>query len=202
VNTDSTGPANVKFDAAQDLGALTINPGALLTVSAGGNNLLQATSVSISGTGKLDLNDNDMILNYPPSRSAALDAVQALINSARNGGDWLGDGLSSTTARNHPFGTTTLGAMEAQDYLDYYGAGTPFAGQTVDSTMVLVKYTYYGDANFDGTVTLDDYANIDAGFLLNLTGWMFGDFDGSGGKPDLDDYSLIDAAFLTQGAVL
>ncbi|MGH7178673.1 MAG: hypothetical protein ACREJC_14950, partial [Tepidisphaeraceae bacterium] len=168
----------------------------------GADKLLHAYRVELNGTATLDLNDNDLILDYSGSRSAALDAIQALINSARNGGDWTGAGLTSSSARDNPNAVTTLGAMDASDYLNYYGPGTPFSGQTIDSTAVLVKYTYYGDTNFDGTVNLDDYANIDGGYLLNLTGWMNGDFDGSGGKPDLDDYSLIDAAFLTQGAVL
>ncbi|MGH7179170.1 MAG: hypothetical protein ACREJC_17465, partial [Tepidisphaeraceae bacterium] len=55
-----------------------------------------------------------------------------------------------------------------------------------------------GDANVDHTIDLDDYALIDAGYLLNRTGWSNGDFDYSGGKPDLDDYALIDAAYLSQ----
>ncbi|MGH7178168.1 MAG: hypothetical protein ACREJC_12370 [Tepidisphaeraceae bacterium] len=65
-----------------------------------------------------------------------------------------------------------------------------------------MKYTWYGDGNFDGTINIDDYAFIDGGFLLNLTGWLNGDYDYSGGKPNLDDYALIDGAFLLKGGVL
>ena len=50
----------------------------------------------------------------------------------------------------------------------------------MDNTAVLVKYTYYGDADFSGLVTFDDYARIDAGFSGSHTGWLNGDFDGSG----------------------
>ncbi|MGH7178676.1 MAG: M14 family zinc carboxypeptidase [Tepidisphaeraceae bacterium] len=166
------------------------------TLSSEGDKVLVLSALSLSGSGTLDLNDNDMILDY--SAASQLAAVQTLINSARNGGDWLGNGLTSTSARNHPSGVTTLGAMEASDYLDYWGAGTQFSGVNLNSTMVLVKYTYYGDTDFNGTINLDDYANIDGGYLLGKTGWLNGDFDGSGGNPDLDDFSLIDAAFLTQ----
>src|ERR1041385_7293630 len=43
---------------------------------------------------------------------------------------------------------TTLGAMEATDYKAIYGANATFDGQAIDTTAVLIKYTYYGDADF------------------------------------------------------
>ena len=66
---------------------------------------------------------------------------------------------------------------------------------------MLVKYTYYGDADFNGMVNFDDYARIDAGFSTNETGWLNGDFDGNG-SVNFDDYSLIDLAFNTQGSAI
>ena len=91
--------------------------------------------------------------------------------------------------------------MEGSEFDVIYGAAAPFSGRSVDNTAVLVKYTYYGDADFSGLVTFDDYARIDAGFSGSHTGWLNGDFDGSG-SVNFDDYSLIDLAFNTQGAVL
>jgi hypothetical protein len=66
---------------------------------------------------------------------------------------------------------------------------------------VLVKYTYYGDADFNGSVDFDDYVRIDQGFNFGLTGWLNGDFDGSGGV-DFDDAVLIDLGFNLQTAPL
>jgi len=37
-----------------------------------------------------------------------------------------------------------------------------FSGQTVDATTILVKYTYRGDANLDGSLDIDDYTAIDS----------------------------------------
>jgi len=65
--------------------------------------------------------------------------------------------------------------------------------------MVLVKYTYYGDTDFNGVVNFDDYSRTDAGFSTGKTGWLNGDFDGNG-SVNFDDYALIDLAFNTQGA--
>jgi hypothetical protein len=66
---------------------------------------------------------------------------------------------------------------------------------------VLVKYTYYGDANFDGKVNFDDYARIDAGFNSGATGWLNGDFN-EDTRVNFDDYALIDNAFNYQGGSL
>jgi hypothetical protein len=68
---------------------------------------------------------------------------------------------------------------------------------------VLVKYTYYGDANLDGQVDGSDYTLIDNGFNQHgsLTGWYNGDFNYDG-KIDGSDYTLIDNAFNTQAGNL
>ena len=64
-----------------------------------------------------------------------------------------------------------------------------------------MKYTYYGDTDFNGVVNFDDYSRTDAGFNNGRTGWLNGDFDGNG-IVNFDDYSLIDLAFNTQGSPL
>jgi hypothetical protein len=206
VNADLNGlDANVgatatsTFNTSQHLDALTVAGSAVFP--ANGNRLMAVKSLGIAGAAaKLDLHDNDLLLDY--TGASQLAAVQALINSARNGGDWLGaTGLTSSAARDHANSITTLGAMEGSDYLSL--GNTTFGGtnDAVDSTMVLVKYTYYADTDFNGSVDGDDYSRIDNGFNGGLGGWLNGDADGNG-FVDGDDYSLIDAAFNLQGAVL
>ena len=78
---------------------------------------------------------------------------------------------------------------------------TTFDGQSVTSTDVLVKYTYFGDANLDGVVNGSDYTLIDNGFNAGLTGWRNGDFNYDG-VINGDDYILIDNAFNTQGPAI
>jgi parallel beta-helix repeat protein len=176
-----------------------IGNGGLVTVVANGNTLLVTTSLTVNGTGKLDLNDNDMIVNY--SGASQLAAIQALINAGRAGGAWTGNGITSTAARNNAQHNTTLGAMEATDYQSIYGPGATFDGEALDSTAVLVKYTYYGDTDFNGTVNFDDYVRTDNGFNNHLSGWKNGDFNGDG-QVNFDDYVLIDLAFNTQSGTL
>ncbi|MGH7179115.1 MAG: exo-alpha-sialidase [Tepidisphaeraceae bacterium] len=200
INPNGAGTSAVVLKASDHFASVSVSDGGTLSLGAGGSNVIYTGALTIGAAGTLDLNDNDLVIDYTLGSPAA--TVQALINSARALGAWTGFGLTSTFARTNPNSNTTLGLLESAEYWGVYGAGTLFSGETIDSTAVLVKYTYYGDTDLSGFIDLDDYANTDGGYLLNLTGWLNGDFDGSGGKPDLDDYSLIDAAFLTQGAPL
>ncbi|MGH7179726.1 MAG: carbohydrate-binding protein, partial [Tepidisphaeraceae bacterium] len=191
--------ANVVFESTQHLGAIYLADTARLTVAENGNLLVRVYDFWMYETATLDLNDNDLLVDFPGMSSGDF---QWLINIGRAAGEWTGSGITSTSARNRPGSNTTLGVMRAADFKSIHGDDATFDGEPVTDSAVLVKYTYYGDADFDGQITLDDYALIDGGYLLNLTGWMNGDFDGSGGNPDLDDYSLIDGAFLTQSGTL
>jgi hypothetical protein len=199
-SVEVTTNASATFVTTQRLDALLVSGNALATMTPAGNRVLLTRSLSVSGGGKLDLNDNDFILDY--TGSSQLAAVQALINAARGGGAWTGAGVTSTSARNNPKHNTTLGVMEASGYKTIVNnSNATFAGEPIDQTAVLVKYTYYGDANFDGRVTFDDYVRIDTGFNARRTGWSNGDFNGDG-TVNFDDYVLIDTAFNTQGASL
>jgi hypothetical protein len=186
----------IRFDGKRGGDALTINGGPI--VRAIGTQVLASITVAANAT--LDLSDNALILDYagPPQ----LAAIQGYIASARAGGAWTGSGITSTAARDNPQHNTTLGVMEASEYKAILNnPNATFAGEPIDSTAVLVKYTYYGDATFSGTVNFDDYVRIDIGFNAGLTGWSNGDFNYSGAV-DFDDYVLIDIAFNTQGSPL
>jgi hypothetical protein len=188
---------DVTFGSTQHLAALTAGAARTVAMAVNGNRVLVTNSLTLNATAKLDLNDNDFILDYPAA--SQLVAIQNLIASARSGGTWLGNGITSTSAKNIlPTKNTTLGAMEASEYAIVHGGA--FDGETL-TTAVYVKYTYYGDANFSGAVTFDDYVRIDIGFNTGLSGWVNGDFNYSGGV-NFDDYVLIDTAFNTQSGTL
>ncbi|MBC8108884.1 MAG: hypothetical protein H7Z14_20030 [Anaerolineae bacterium] len=187
-----TAGASVLFNATQRIESL--NVAGTATVQQNGNRVLVTKSLAVAGT--LDLNDNDLVLDHTGATQAA--AVQTLINTARSGGTWTGLGLTSTVAKNANPKNTTLAVLESSDFQALY-PGAPFNGEPIDASAVLVKFTYYGDTDFNGLVDFDDYSRTDSGFNNNRTGWLNGDFDGNG-VVDFDDYSLIDQAFNTQGA--
>jgi hypothetical protein len=124
--------------------------------------------------------------------------MQALVNTARAAGAWTGPGLTSSSAKTASPKNTTLGLLEASDFKLLYGDSATFEGEPIDTSAVLVKYTYYGDTDFNRIVNFDDYSRTDAGFNGSRTGWLNGDFDGNG-IINFDDYSLVDLAFNTQG---
>jgi hypothetical protein len=161
--------------------------------------ILSTRELSVHNTATLDLHDNDLLVDY--TGPSPLAEIKGYIASGRAGGTWLGPGITSTSARTAVLANTTLGVMEASDYVGIHGIGTTFDLEQLDSTMVLVKYTYYGDADFSGTVDFDDYVNTDFGFNTGGTTWTLGDFDGTD-SVDFDDYALLDLGFNTQGSVL
>jgi hypothetical protein len=152
--------------------------------------------LTLTGDGVLDLTDND--LQIP---GGDLYTVSELVRQGRNFGSWDGHGLISSEARTDPTGGTTLGVMSGVQYRSVYGPDATFGGLPVSTDEVLVKYTYYGDTDFNGVIDGDDYARLDNGYLTAGWGWFKGDFDYSG-VIDADDYALIDNAYNVQSGTL
>lgn len=193
LSIDVAAPGAVIFNDTQHLASLNVAGAAVL--SPAGDRVLVVDSFATQGSGTLDLADNSMIVDYVQETPIA--DVQRLINTAREGGSWGGAGLTSNVARNANPKNRTLGAMESTDFWSIYGQGARFQDEEIDDRAVLVKFTFYGDADFNDHVDFDDYSHIDNGFGNARGGWLNGDFDGNGAI-DFDDYSLIDNAFNTQ----
>jgi len=148
-----------------------------------------APLLNIDSTSRLNLNDNDLV-----DHDGSLSAVTALLKSGFNAGAgyWNGNGIASSNAAAGTL--TTLGSGQPA------AAGT-FDNETVSTSDVEVRYTYYGDATLDGHVDGSDYSKIDNGFVNHLTGFGNGDFNYDG-VVDGSDYTLIDNAFNAQAASL
>jgi len=68
-----------------------------------------------------------------------------------------------------------------------------------DDASVLIKYTYFGDANLDGAIALDDFDDFVAGYRGSVApAWTSGDFDYNGAV-DAGDFSLLVNGFAGQG---
>ncbi len=171
INTSGIGQANVVFDATQRLGALSIGSGGSTTLSPMFDKVLSVTSLNISGTGVLDLNDGDMIVDY--SVGSVISTIQSNLTNGYNAGAWNGTGINSSTASGT--GNTALGFAESSEVFASFPAN--FSGQEVDETAVLIKYTLYGDANLIDGVTLQDFNRLAANFGASPRRWVHGDFD-------------------------
>ena len=115
---------------------------------------------------------------------------------------WDGNGIVTSQSNATAGNLTSIGIAEASRVKGITGTETAeFAGQNVDATAVLIKYTYGGDANLDGLINVDDYGRIDFNIHLGVTGWFNGEFNYDG-KIDVDDYGIIDFNNLIQGSPL
>jgi hypothetical protein len=133
----------------------------------------------------------------------AYNGVTGMIERGRNGGSWNGTGgIVSGAAQEVGGGLTSLGIAEAAQKFNLAGTQTAlFSGETVDSSAVLVKYTYAGDANLDGQINVDDYGRIDFNIPVNSSKWFNGDFNYDG-QINVDDYGIIDFNVGIQGLPL
>ncbi|MBC8107493.1 MAG: hypothetical protein H7Z14_12950, partial [Anaerolineae bacterium] len=194
-----SGPGTLSVKNLNVESGVAVNGGTISIIANGTNaGTSRVGTLSFAGgatpTATLDLKDNDLIVT-----SGTYAAITNAISKARNGGAWNQPGLTSSSAAAATPKNTTLGTLTGAEYLSL--GNTTFDGFTVAAPDVLVKYTYYGDVDFNGLVDFDDYSRIDAGFNNNRTGWFNGDVDYNG-IVDFDDYSLIDQAFNTQSGTL
>jgi subtilisin-like proprotein convertase family protein len=200
-----SGSAAATFSTAQRLSSLSIGDSTTATMSTGGNNILILQALSISGTGTLDLANNPFMLNTPDAatRDASLASLTSLIGAARDGGAWDKPGITSSAARADTSALTGLGiiANANPDGTPIYA--TTWENQPVNANSILVKYTLNGDANLDGKITFDDYFQANQGFLSAgaKTGYRWGDFNYDG-LINFDDYFLINRAFLGQSTIV
>jgi autotransporter-associated beta strand protein len=170
------------------LGALAVAGGATVNMTSGGNKVLVTPSISIDTVngGRLDLTDNSMIVDY--TGSSPIAAIKSLILSARNGGAWNGPGITSSSLPGAFVHSRGLGLAEASGLIN----ATSFAGETLDGTDVLVRYTLAGDANLDGTVDINDLYLLASNWKQSGKYWYQGDFnyDGTVNATDLGALSL------------
>jgi hypothetical protein len=205
---------NVAVGAITGAGSATVSGGTLnansltiagLIASGTGHVLLKSngtnsgtsrvSSLSITGNGQVDLNDNDLILDY--SGASPLLTIRGYIASGFSAGNWNGVGLASTAGHANAAMTTALGYAEANSL-----GVSVFDNQSVDTTTLLVKYTYYGDNNLDGKVDTTDFQDFLNGYALNGSTWFQGDYTYDG-KVDLgNDFDLFLSSYRNQNGSL
>jgi hypothetical protein len=200
--------------AATTVPGLNVSAGRQLALTAPAGTpspaVLTVGSLTIAGStgnwsGLLDITGNDLVV-----QNGNLSQVTNQIAGGYDptaGATWTGDGITSSIAAADTTHLTAVGVELNSDASGnaIFGTGTSlgrFDGQNTGPNDVLVKYTYFGDANLDGKVDGSDYSRIDAGYASHgaLTGWANGDFNYDG-VIDGTDYSLIDNAFNNQNAV-
>jgi fibronectin-binding autotransporter adhesin len=198
----------------------TVNNTAILKLQAGLTAPVQVAGLTIAGgttpTATLDMTDNNMVVH-----NGDIGTTIAQLKSGLNasGTLWTGAGITSSTAAANAAANSNstvfaVGAIKNIDqnnnliYSTWPAPPSPDTGATgLATTDVLVKYTYFGDANLDGVVdNTTDYDLWSTGFtnpgLAATNGWLYGDFDFSGTVDNTSDYDLWSTGFAHQGGPL
>jgi hypothetical protein len=192
----------VTLSSSQHLASLTIgaNSGAYLL---GSGKVLSVGNLSLDNTATLDLAGNGLIVHATSGTQASvLATLNSKIASGYGAGPnhWNGSGINSSTASGDASHLTAVGIMPNAAGSSGQRVAT-FAGDAVASTDVLIRYTYFGDADLSGVVNAADYAFTDNGVNFGLFGWVNGDFNYDG-TIDGADYALLDNAYNFQSGPL
>jgi hypothetical protein len=155
----------------------------------------------LSATAKLDLLAGTLIIDYGAGATSPFASLSSYLATGRGiGANWQGPaGILSSVAATRG-GVTALALGEAAALFGLTGnESAAFAGQTVDATTVMIKYTYDGDSNLDGLIDAADYGVIDNFVQFpGSNGYFNGDFNYDG-VIDAQDYGIIDNNIQVQG---
>jgi hypothetical protein len=157
--------------------AASVSPAAPLVLSFG-------TFAFADSTSAIDVANNALLDNYVSTTS--IGDIRTAIARGYNNGAWTGNGITSTHAAaiaEDPSNIhkTAIGFADASTL-----NVTTFAGQAVDSTSVLIRYTFAADTNLDGVVNSADFDALAGHFNSATTLWSSGDFNFDGTVNALD----------------
>jgi hypothetical protein len=183
------------FDGAGGGDALTINGGAV-TLTA--TQVFSSLAIVAAPGAQLDVRDHDIIVDYAPGAPSPIGTFDGVAYGGLTGHIAAGRIVSSLLTDIHAIGIGEIGqlyGLGASDTFDY-------EGRALDATTVLLKYSYIGDADLNGSLDGGDYGLIDNFVQFpGTSGYANGDFNYDG-TIDGADYGQIDNAIQLQGPPL
>ncbi len=145
----------------------------------------------------LDVGHGDLIV-----RNGSLADLNDMARAGQNGATlFSGNGITSVVAAIDAANQLRYAVGVIQNNIDGSTLYDTFDGVSVGLTDVLVKFTYFGDADLNGFIDDTDFFLVNNGYGNGLTGWVNGDFDYSGSVDDTD-FFLINNAYGLQGSPL
>lgn len=205
VTVNSTG--TFEAAASQTVKSLAVNDGTTARITTGALKILtvgdntSAGPLTITGSGKVDLNSNALVVDYAAgNETAAAASVRSQLIAGYNNGNWQGNGITSSDAIADPT-HRAVGYAQASDLLHISGAQTgTFLGQTVDASSILVRGTLRGDSNLDGAVGFVDLVAVAQHYGISdgSATWLTGDFTYDGNV----DFADLVAVAQNYGAAL
>lgn len=158
------GTGSVQFENVR-AAALNVSAGSAKISAKGSANSASGTSVvqslAIASGASLDLTNNSAVVDYTGPVGTLVGDVRQHLQSGRL--------TTSLGDANHKLGYGDNAVMNK----------ATFAGQTVDTSSILIKFTYAGDANLDGQVDVTDLGALATNWQTSNV-WTGGDFNYDG----------------------
>ncbi|HEX3358424.1 MAG TPA: hypothetical protein VHS31_15730 [Tepidisphaeraceae bacterium] len=177
------GDGMLKINKADQV-SLFVNGGTVQFLSNGTTaNISHTFFVQIANSAAVDLTNNGFVYQYGGA-TGVQDTVRGMLQNGYANGSWTGTGgfTSSSAAGVSGIHKMAIGYVDTADpdvqnniplsSISYFG--------TIDGTSILMRYTYAGDTNIDGTVGIDDFNQLAANFGKTGADWFQGDsnYDG------------------------
>ena len=180
-------------------GHLVVNGGRVV-ISEPGPIMIHTLDVAMTDPnptlpGFIDVNEGGLTLNSN-STPAESEAVRVLIQRGYRNGLWTSGGGSdshrgiTSRAAGATVGSAHKTALGYGDTLDLFVGEGPTEG----GSSIIVKHTFYGDANLDGRVNLSDFNRLAANFGTSGKFWPQGDFNYDK-VVNLADFNLLASNF-------
>ncbi|MCS7034621.1 MAG: PEP-CTERM sorting domain-containing protein, partial [Phycisphaerae bacterium] len=186
ISVTKVGGGRGLLNKLRGLASLSVQGGRLQIDAASSTNSLTIADGPSAPSAVLDVKKTGLVVDYTgPSPFAD---IRSLILAGRAGGNWGGNGITSSSAAANST-ITAVGYAEASSL-----GLSSFLGLPVDSDAVVLRYTRMGDANLNGTTELGDFAILGANFNGQGTVWGRGDFNFDG-DTNLGDFALLAANF-------
>jgi hypothetical protein len=136
-------------------------------------------------TGRLDIGVNRIVIAPTANKATQLSQIQNQLAQGRNGGNWQGNGITSSSA-------IADSAHKGVFVVDNALLGlTMFGTQAVDANSLLLEATYLGDANLDRRVDVTDLGILATNYGKTVpNGIIQGDFN-QDGKVDVTDLGIL-----------
>ncbi len=144
-----------------------VTPGATPGLAAGTS---KVNTITINTSGRVDISNNGLIIDYTGASPAT--SLRGLLGAGRSTGTWSGvNGIGSSLANNNG---RAIGSAEASEI----GSPATFLGLSIDATSFLMRFTFEGDTDLNGSVNFADLVNLARNYGITGTAtWPRGDFD-------------------------
>jgi fibronectin-binding autotransporter adhesin len=183
---EPTGPST----SALPSGTLSISGNSVVqladNVTAGtalGTSNVNLTSLSLSGSGMLDIGNNRIIIDYSSPGTDPIASIAA----------WIKNGFYDLTGPQ--IISSDIAADDAASGLSYgigYADGADGVVAGLPSGEIEIMLTLLGDANLDGTINTEDFTQFSSHLGQSGTVWDDGDFNYDG-TVNTEDFTLFSA---------